>query len=41
MIKDAMCGFNGNNSVSRALVSQSFKFEIMEPNTLLVEEGTS
>ena len=35
-----MCGFNGTNSISRALVNESFEFEILHPNTLLVEEGT-
>ena len=39
IIKDVMCGFNGTNSISRALVNESFKFELLLPDTLLVEEG--
>jgi hypothetical protein len=41
VIKDVMCGFNGTNSVSRALVNESFIFQILHPNELLIEEGQS
>ena len=40
ILRDAMSGYFGINQIQRNTINDSFKFEIMEPSTLLVEEGT-
>jgi len=35
-----MSGYYGINSLTRQIIDNAFKFEIVEPNTLLIEEGT-
>lgn len=39
ILKDVMSGFNGSNYYQRRLINESFKFEMLEPNTILVNEG--
>lgn len=39
ILKDVMSGFNGSNYYQRRLINDSFKFEMLESNHILVEEG--